>query len=348
MQLNARSTRDEPGASAGRYELLDGMRGVAAAIVLFFHFRFFFPSVPIPPNGYLAVDLFFALSGFVLVNAYGAKLTQGMSAGKFFAIRFFRLYPLYILGTLVSLLFLMASLPGSASGFWPVPFALVMAPSVITPTLYPLNVPAWSLLLELLVNLALVLVWKRLSIAVAIWICALSALWLVFSAYHFGSLDFGHQWEALSIGLARVTYSFFLGAALRLSGIKLTRLHPVVILVALVVIFVMPIPTEWRILADLLIVLFIFPTLLLAAASVSVGPSLRRFCSIGGAFSYPLYATHGPLLVWFYAISQKFKIPVTTLFIAVVTLAIFAFAYLAEVFFDKPIRAMIKNRFSRT
>ncbi len=54
-------------------------------------------------DGGLAVDLFFALSGFVLAHAYEQKFERGMTAFDFMKIRFIRLYPLYILALFISL-----------------------------------------------------------------------------------------------------------------------------------------------------------------------------------------------------------------------------------------------------
>jgi peptidoglycan/LPS O-acetylase OafA/YrhL len=81
-----------------KYEVLDGMRGVAAIAVVMFHAASFFGALR-PPSAYLAVDFFFALSGFVLGYAYDRRLAGGMSAVNFMLRRLIRLYPLYIAGT---------------------------------------------------------------------------------------------------------------------------------------------------------------------------------------------------------------------------------------------------------
>ena len=85
-----------------RFTGLDGLRGLAALAVFGAH-------VPDPllrdalPGCDLAVDLFFALSGFVLAHAYFERLRKGMGVGTFFKRRVIRLYPLYALGTIISL-----------------------------------------------------------------------------------------------------------------------------------------------------------------------------------------------------------------------------------------------------
>ncbi|RTM05639.1 MAG: acyltransferase [Bradyrhizobiaceae bacterium] len=335
------------GTSTGRFDALDGMRGAAAITVLLFHFRYFFPNIPVPPNGYLAVDLFFGLSGFVLVHAYGAEMTAGLTVRQFMRMRFARLYPMYILGTGLTVALLSLSLPRSASNLLPLGFAAFMLPSPITEQLYPLNVPAWSLFLELLINVALVVLWKRLTVSIVLSICVVSALCLIGSAVHYGGLDFGHKWEAFAVGLARVTYSFFLGVALQLTGARVNRVPPLLSMAILLAIFLLPAPAGWSVAWDLLAVLVAFPLLLAAGAYVQVGSLAARLCKWSGEISYPLYATHNPILVWCYALSRKFDIAITPLTVLAIVAITIVSAWMAEIFFDKPIRSRLRARLDK-
>lgn len=79
---------------------LDALRGVAAVVVVTRHAPAFF-GVGLFPNSALGVDLFFVMSGFVIAHAYDERIARGMTALEFFRIRAIRLYPLYILGTLI-------------------------------------------------------------------------------------------------------------------------------------------------------------------------------------------------------------------------------------------------------
>jgi peptidoglycan/LPS O-acetylase OafA/YrhL len=83
--------------SAPRYHALDGLRGVAALFVVLYHigwvnhitpYRFF-------RNGYLAVDLFFILSGLVIASNYAERIRSSADVIHFLRLRFFRLYPLH-------------------------------------------------------------------------------------------------------------------------------------------------------------------------------------------------------------------------------------------------------------
>ena len=92
-----------PLASKPRFEILDGLRGVAAMIVVIFHLFETYspgPSEQIINHGYLAVDFFFVLSGFVIGYAYDDRW-GAMSTWDFFKRRLIRLQPMVILGTLI-------------------------------------------------------------------------------------------------------------------------------------------------------------------------------------------------------------------------------------------------------
>ena len=80
-----------------RFSTLDGLRGVAAIMVLLYH------CDQMAPRGYLGVDLFFTLSGFVIARAYGDRLASGMPVGRFVALRLVRLYPMYFVGGLLGI-----------------------------------------------------------------------------------------------------------------------------------------------------------------------------------------------------------------------------------------------------
>ncbi|WP_206995087.1 acyltransferase family protein [Trinickia mobilis] len=78
---------------------LEGVRGAAAFVVMLYH-----AGVPFPTairHGYLAVDLFFVLSGFVICSAYGASLSSGAQIGTFVVRRFGRLWPVHIATTIL-------------------------------------------------------------------------------------------------------------------------------------------------------------------------------------------------------------------------------------------------------
>ena len=137
-------------ASKPRYEVLDGLRGVAAIMVIFFHIfetyarRFGFQVID---HGYLAVDFFFVLSGFVIGYAYDDRWDR-MSTWGFFKRRLVRLHPMLIMGTVVgALLYFFGQCPqfgleGYANG-WKFLAAFVLALFMI-PVGKGLDVRGWG------------------------------------------------------------------------------------------------------------------------------------------------------------------------------------------------------------
>lgn len=93
--------------SKPRYEVLDGLRGVAAIVVVLYHLLESYPTGLLTAyisHGYLAVDFFFALSGFVIGYAYDDRWDR-MTLKSFFKRRIVRLHPMVIFGTIVGVCF---------------------------------------------------------------------------------------------------------------------------------------------------------------------------------------------------------------------------------------------------
>lgn len=91
--------------SKQHFHVLDGLRGIAALAVVIFHFmEWIYPDFTenFIGHGFLAVDFFFCLSGFVIAYAYDNRLTK-MGVKSFFTSRLIRLHPLVIAGTLLGL-----------------------------------------------------------------------------------------------------------------------------------------------------------------------------------------------------------------------------------------------------
>lgn len=140
--------------SGGRFHTLDAMRGVAALAVVLVHVAAY-SGVNLAPGGNLAVDFFFALSGFVIARAYSARLRSGLSWLRFAEIRLVRLYPLVLLGCgfgLVKMLFQIGMGHETAPSWGQFAWILILNPLLLPAPgvyLFPLNNPAWSLFFEL-------------------------------------------------------------------------------------------------------------------------------------------------------------------------------------------------------
>lgn len=286
-----------------RFLVLDGVRGIAAFAVFLGHAHL----VDGQSSFYLAVDLFFMLSGFVIAHAYERRLNDGLRLTTFATIRLIRLYPAYAVGTVLGIAYavtwlLLGRLPESLSAA-EVGSAVFMLPLVGGALLYPLNGPAWSLFFELVANF--VFASSRLlrstpalvSTAVIAGI-AVGAL----SIYH-GSANLGWSWESVSLlgGLSRVAFGFAVGVlAYRFRAaapVRAVRLGLPITLVCIWAALVVPLPSGWTPIAGPALILFALPLLLVSAVNAKTPTGWAGgLLAWMGAISYPLYAIHEPLL----------------------------------------------------
>src|SRR6218665_2359142 len=162
--------------SSDRYYLLDAMRGIGAIAVLQYHAKFI---TNISQSGYLAVDFFFALSGFIIALEYESKLRSGFSLRKFIESRIKRLYPLYLVGFMLGVsVFVAKNVHGLTLSF-PVDFVTnaLLLPSPTAPVnFFPFNEPSWSLCMEVAVNLLFALVLFRLRTPVLVLISMIAGV----------------------------------------------------------------------------------------------------------------------------------------------------------------------------
>ena len=281
---------------------LDGLRGVAAISVLALHFpdHTFWDIVP---GAYLAVDLFFVLSGFVLAHAFEQKLRDGMNWAAFMRQRIIRLYPLYVLGTgaLIGLAVLNGALAGQSTPRGFVPTAVLAAlflPTVpafssAAPFLYPFNFPAWSLLFELFANALFALAARWLSGRVLVLIIVLSGMLLVCSGLYFGHLNIGWSFENWWGAIGRVLFSFFTGVGMyrlwRAGKLEKFKAPTWAVLGALVGVFAVQAEGAARAWVDIGAALVVFP--LLTALGVNARPKgfVALACAKLGAASYAVY-----------------------------------------------------------
>lgn len=199
------------------YHGLDGLRGVAAVLVVIYHSALLFGH-QLAPSGYLAVDLFFLLSGFVISHSYDNRLGSGLSVGRFAVIRFVRLWPLYTLGLLIGVSYEILLLLTSNDFAMPVgSITLCLSLSVfLIPTLfhtrfdalYPFNGPSWSVFFEFIVNVIYALSFRYLTRRILLTLVLISAIWLMINAVEFGSVDWGHKTNTILGGLVRTIFFF--------------------------------------------------------------------------------------------------------------------------------------------
>ncbi len=341
-----------------KFVTLDAIRGVAAIFVVFRHLGDFAGGVQFP-HSYLAVDLFFVMSGFVLSAAYDKDLvSRKLSTTNFLKIRAIRLYPLYFLALVISIIgttFSLVQHPGSLN--WldlliEVLLGLLLIPSPVPGTsLYPLNGPAWSIFFEVIANGLYAKYRSYLTNKIVLTVLGVSGAVLAAVVYLKNSLDYGFIWSNAFGGLTRVLYSFAAGLLVYRIRINLqfkTQFNNLYTLLVLsVVVMLLGIPfTLYSGFYDLIVVLVVFPILVLAASFVEPAPNakLEKIFAAMGLTSYAMYILQSPFL-WVYTVCfSKFEHPSILLgFVAVVGL--FVFSLLLDLYFDQPMRRWLRRKY---
>ncbi|WP_353186165.1 acyltransferase [Parapedobacter lycopersici] len=340
------------------FVVLDGLRGIAAIAVVIFHFmEWIIPdfSDNFIGHGYLAVDFFFCLSGFVIGYAYDEKI-KAIGFWNFVKARLVRLHPLVVIGSVLGLLGFLFPLFGEAdhysfssvlilflSSVFLIPYPVLESRAF---NLFSLNAPSWSLFWEYIVNIAYA-VWlsKIHRKTLTVFLCV-SAVWLVYTSYHYGNLLGGWSKDNWEAGAARVSYSFGAGLFIyRNRWIIQNRggfmLSAAFLLMCLLMPFFSP---NWLI--DGLIVLFVFPFIVSLGAGTSVEPAFSQLANWLGNISYPLYMTHY-WAIWFFGayLSHPAYTPDQLAYIIPTgTLFLIGFAHVVMKFLDMPIRVYLKKK----
>ncbi|MCI6617386.1 MAG: acyltransferase [Prevotella sp.] len=371
-------------ASKPRYEILDGLRGVAALIVVAFHLLETYSHGylhQIINHGYLAVDFFFALSGFVIGYAYDDRWDR-MSTWNFFKRRLVRLHPMAIFGSFVGLLLFYS---GASNAFplidqtpWWMALLIFLWCCTMIPVgqrfdirgwqeTNPLDGPAWSLQWEYLGNILYALIFRHLN---RFWLSLFVALFAILTVNITMSMDLcgvaGRErmfcviggWslapDQLVIGAGRLLYPFFM-------GLLLSRLHWMVRIrggfwwCSLSIILLLTMPrmggTEagWMNgIYESIVILILFPLIVSAGAGSRVTDHrTQAVCRFSGEISYPIYITHYPFVYMQMAwVERHHDAPLGQhiLFNAGIYIAALLTAYAAYKLYDLPVREWLRSK----
>jgi peptidoglycan/LPS O-acetylase OafA/YrhL len=358
------------------YKILDGLRGVAALMVVIFHTcevyaggnRFKLTL----GHGYLAVDFFFLLSGFVVAYAYDDRWGK-MSQWDFYKRRLIRLQPMIILGSVV----------GAALFYfqWGQVFPLVSTTPVwrmllvmivgftllpLPPSMdirgwqemHPLNGPAWSLVFEYIANILYAVGIRKFSNKWLGILVFLSACLLIQYELWGAQGDVIGGWsldqEQLHIGFVRLLFPFFGGMLLMRIG-KRIHIKGAFAICSLLLVTAFSLPRIggashlWMNgLYESFCIIILFPVVVSMGAGDSInGEVSTRICEFLGAISYPLYITHYPLIYIYTAwvthdnITAAHGAGMGVLLVS--TSVLLAYAYLK--LYDEPIRGWLTHRF---
>jgi len=360
------------------YELLDGLRGVAALLVVWYHVFEGFATTPLDQHfnhGYLAVDFFFILSGFVIGYAYDDRW-KTIKTKDFFKRRLIRLHPMVIFGVILG------AVSFGLQGFvkWDgthVAISMVMVAMLMNlfliPTwpgsyaevrgngeMYPLNGPNWSLFFEYIGNILYAFFVHRLStrmLTLLVIVLGISlASFAIFNYSGFGHLGVGWTLADYNLpgGFLRMMFSYSMGLLIsRVFKPKAIRgafwICSTMIFLLLLVPHVGNANTLWlNGIYDSFCVIVFFPIVLyIGASGQTTDRRSTAICKFLGDISYPLYVVHYPSMYLFFSWVWGSKLP----FAQVWPVAVLIFfgnivlAYLCLKFYDEPIRNWLSRKF---
>lgn len=356
--------------------ILDALRGIAAIMVVIMHtFEMFcggnYHKLFIN-HGYLAVDFFFMLSGYVMAHAYDDRWDT-MTVLNFCKRRLIRLHPLLILGMTFGALFFYFQASAISPKIADTSVASLILVMLIGYTLipippsmdvrgwnemHPLNGPAWSLFFEYLANILHVFILRKLPNIILALLVLLAAVALFHLALTKASGDLIGGWslepEQIKVGFTRLLFPYMAGMLLR-RVVKIGLSKNTFLFTALLLVVVLSFPrvggqeNVWMNgLYEALIIVLVFPLIIyLGAIGAVKGKRTQRLCTFLGDISYPLYITHFSLVCIFYAWVSNNKVP-NAQGIPVGILVILASMILAHFvlkWYDLPVRKWLARRF---
>ena len=366
-------------ASKPHYEILDGLRGVAAVMVIIFHLFEAHAGgshlTQIINHGYLAVDFFFMLSGFVIGYAYDDRW-KTMKTKDFFKRRLIRLHPMVVLGAVlgsitfciqgcekwdgsqVSISMVMLAM---LMGIFLIPVAPGAGPEVRgNGEMYPLNGPSWSLFFEYIGNILYALFIRKLSTKALTVLVVLAGIGLasfaIFNFSGYGHLGVGWSMADYNLigGFLRLLFSFSIGL-LMTRVFKPLQIRGAFWICSLAIIVLLSMPYiggsefPWMNgIYDSVCAIIIFPLLVyLGASGKTTDKKSSKICEFLGNISYPLYIVHYPFMYLFYAWvwSKELSFSQAWPMALVVFFGNILLAYLCLKFYDEPVRRWLTKKF---
>jgi peptidoglycan/LPS O-acetylase OafA/YrhL len=292
---------------------LDALRGIVAIFVVVWHSPQFWTDIPFGYT-YLAVDIFFVLSGFVIAHAYKEKLqTKKISGWDFLKIRIVRLYPMYFIGLMLGLIaYFLGAFTLHSNWMLLALMSLFFLPTGLQPgqTLFAFNLPAWSLFYELIVNIIYgyfnhFLSKKRLLIIIGV-----LGIALILIAIYKQKIDFGAiaGYKNMIIAFIRSSFGIFVGIFIyqfhlqKKKNSNVTRLISISCLLGILIIPRIDIIDP---IIDLLAILIIIPYGVLTISRSQISGIAIKICDFLGEISYPLYAIHYPVMLIFISLYSE-------------------------------------------
>lgn len=356
------------------YEILDGLRGVAAIMVVFFHIFEAFATSHLDQrinHGYLAVDFFFILSGFVIGYAYDDRW-KSMTVKEFLKRRLIRLHPLVVFGAVLGAIMFYTQ----GCSVWDVSTVSIgmlliatllnalLIPATINTEIrgvgemYPLNGPSWSLFFEYIGNILYALIIRKLSTRALMFLVGVAggglALFAILGPLGDICVGYSLNGENMLGGSLRLLFSF--SAGLLISRVfKPKKIKLAFWIASLAIIVVVSIPriggSEYlwmNGIYDAVCTIIVFPILVYVGASGEVTNKISiRICKFLGDISYPLYMVHYPFIYLYFAWVKNRELSFEQSLPGAIALVLgsIGLAYLCLKIYDIPIRRYLTKRF---
>ena len=368
--------------SKPHYNLLDGLRGVAALLVVWYHIfeGYAFAGgtlIESINHGYLAVDFFFILSGFVIGYAYDDRWGKSLTLKDFFKRRLIRLHPMVVMGAVLGAITFL--IQGSVQ--WDgthIATSMVMVALLLTMffipaipganyevrgngEMFPLNGPSWSLFYEYIGNILYALFIRRLptkALAALVLLagCGLAAF-AVWGPYGDICAGFSLTGDNIAGGSLRLLFSF--SAGLLMSRVfRPVKVKGAFWICSLGVVVLLAVPriggeeNYWMNgLYDTLCFALAFPLLVyLGASGKTTDRTTARICKFMGDISYPLYMVHYPFIYLYYAWVKNGNLTFAQSLPGAAALVIGSvlLAYLCLKLYDEPVRRFLTKHLLRT
>ena len=367
-----------------RYDILDGLRGVAALMILLYHVfndakSFFVWPTPVNEffHSFLGVDFFFILSGFVMGYAYDSQWKDSMTLGSFIKRRLIRLHPMVVMGVLIGFVAFViqgcTKWDGSEVTLQALMLALLLGLFLIpSPTsievrgnteAFPLNGPHWSLFFEYVGSLLYGLMLHRLSTKwLRVWVaCSIISIAGFALLTEDGGIAYGWSSEPMNLwgGALRMLYAYPMGLLMarmfRERQPKPIKGH-MFLLCSLALIVLLGLPflgnKDVETIYQLVCIFSFFPTIIWFGARGIVSGWKQKAVSFLGRLSYPLYAVHFPFIYLYIEWMRQSGYTYTGLshpwVAAIVTLAASLLAAtLCLLLYDEPLRKRLSNKQSK-
>lgn len=282
--------------SSTRLPGLEALRSVAAICVLLLHARAVYGGTPVFGRGYLGVDFFLMLSGFLMTRVQEPRLAAGMSAWTFLARRYWRLWPTMAVGAMIGLPMQWLRSHGLTDFVLVAVLNLLLLPVWAHPFAFPVNIPAWTIFFELLANATHVLGLRHLRrwwLLLALLLLAPIEAWIALDR---NGLDVGARLATFPAATVRILFAYMLGMALarwsRSRGLPPVPAIPAILAMPVVLVagWYFNLGGGWF---DLAFVVLVAPLM------IAGGVRLSRFvvtAGVLGQLSFPLFALQMPVL----------------------------------------------------